>query len=169
MMPFKRQLDTYQSSRPDVMTTPRIKTARELETIVAEARSRGLRVVFTNGCFDVVHRGHLALLRGAKRLGDLLVVAVNGDGSVRTLKGAGRPVNPEADRMDLLAALEMVDFVTCFANADPYDIICRLKPDVLVKGADWGRDRWSKGRGGTERRRGRHPGTGAELLLHRTH
>lgn len=97
-------------------------------------------MVFANGCFDVLHRGHLALLREARRLGDLLIVAVNSDASVRALKGPRRPIHPQDDRMELLAALEMVDYVTCFANADPYDIICRLKPDVLVKGADWSRE-----------------------------
>ncbi len=127
------------------MAGTKIKTSYELEAIVGEARSTGRRVVFTNGCFDVLHRGHLALLREARGLGDLLIVAVNGDASVRALKGPDRPIHPRDDRMELLAALEMVDYVTCFANADPCDIICRLKPDVLVKGDDWSREALAEG------------------------
>lgn len=139
-MELRRVTACASCENPPVMVDAKIKTPCELETIVGEARSTGRRVVFANGCFDVLHRGHLALLREARRLGDLLIVAVNGDASVRALKGPGRPVNPRDDRMELLAALETVDYVTCFANTDPYDIICRLNPDVLVKGADWSRE-----------------------------
>jgi len=98
----------------------------------------GKRVVFTNGCFDLIHPGHVRYLRAAKRLGDVLVVAVNGDASVRRLgKGPGRPLIPEDDRAEVLAALEMVDYVTIFDEDTPYETIRALEPDVLVKGGDW--------------------------------
>lgn len=102
------------------------------------ARRAGKRVVFTNGCFDLIHPGHVRYLRAAKRLGDLLVVAVNSDASARRLgKGKGRPFNPEDDRAEVLAALEAVDYVTIFDEDTPYETIRALAPDVLVKGGDW--------------------------------
>ncbi|HUP57691.1 MAG TPA: D-glycero-beta-D-manno-heptose 1-phosphate adenylyltransferase [Bdellovibrionota bacterium] len=100
------------------------------------ARSKG-KVVFTNGCFDLVHKGHVSYLERARTLGSQLVVGVNGDASVRRLKGKGRPVNPLADRLDVLAALEAVDFVTWFADDTPLALILKLRPDVLVKGQDY--------------------------------
>jgi rfaE bifunctional protein nucleotidyltransferase chain/domain len=99
-------------------------------------RARG-KVVFTNGCFDLLHKGHVSYLERARKLGALLVVAVNDDASVRRLKGAGRPVNPLADRLEVIAALEAVDFVTWFAEDTPRELICRLRPDVLAKGEDY--------------------------------
>ena len=98
---------------------------------------RGRSVVLTNGCFDLLHPGHVNLLERAKRLGDVLVVAVNSDRSVRGLKGPGRPLVPERDRARLVAALECVDYVTLFDEPTPLRIITRLSPAVLVKGADW--------------------------------
>ncbi|MBI5477444.1 MAG: D-glycero-beta-D-manno-heptose 1-phosphate adenylyltransferase [Deltaproteobacteria bacterium] len=98
------------------------------------------RVVFTNGCFDLLHVGHLALLRHAASLGDVLLVAINSDDSVRRLKGAGRPVVPEEGRARLVAALECVDAVVCFEEDTPLEVLERLRPDVLVKGADYGLD-----------------------------
>jgi rfaE bifunctional protein nucleotidyltransferase chain/domain len=95
------------------------------------------RVVFTNGCFDLIHPGHIRYLRAAKRLGDVLVVALNSDHSVRRLKGSGRPLVPERDRCEVIAALEMVDYVTTFGEDTPYALIKHLQPDVLVKGGDW--------------------------------
>ena len=105
---------------------------------VAELKRQGKRVVFTNGCFDLLHPGHTRYLAEARKLGDLLVVAVNSDASVRALKGAGRPVQPEEERAEILAALRSVDLVTIFADPTPREVIARMLPDVLVKGADWG-------------------------------
>lgn len=124
----------------NAVDTAKIKTVHELEPLLREARSRGRRVVFTNGCFDVLHRGHLTLLRRARELGDVLIVALDDDASVRRIKGDARPVHTLNDRLEMLAALEMVDYVTCFANADPCGIIRDLSPDVLVKGGDWRRE-----------------------------
>ena len=97
--------------------------------------------MFTNGCFDLIHPGHVRYLRAAKKLGDVLVVALNSDASVRRLKGASRPLVPLRDRCEVMAALEMVDFVTVFGDDTPYKLIARLQPDVLVKGGDWTPDR----------------------------
>jgi D-beta-D-heptose 7-phosphate kinase/D-beta-D-heptose 1-phosphate adenosyltransferase len=94
----------------------------------------------TNGCFDLLHPGHIRCLEGARSLGDLLVVAINSDASVHRLKGAGRPVVPEAERAEILAALEAVDYVVVFDEDTPQRIISRVLPDVLVKGGDWGAD-----------------------------
>ncbi|OII13964.1 D-glycero-beta-D-manno-heptose 1-phosphate adenylyltransferase [Curtobacterium sp. MCBA15_008] len=109
----------------------------ELADAVARARHDGRRVVFTNGCFDVVHRGHTTYLRQARDLGDLLVVALNDDDSVRRLKGPERPINPAEDRAGVLAALACVDLVTVFATDTPIPLIERLRPEVYVKGGDY--------------------------------
>ncbi len=95
------------------------------------------RVVFTNGCFDLIHPGHVRYLRAAKKLGDVLVVALNSDASVRRLKGPTRPLVAESDRCEVMAALEMVDYVTLFTQDTPYELIKLLRPDILVKGGDW--------------------------------
>ncbi len=117
-----------------------IKELRQLKALVVKARARGKTVVLTNGCFDLLHRGHLHLLREAKKLGDLLVVAVNSDSSVMKIKGPNRPIFPEMERAELLAALELVDYVTVFPEPDPNHTIDELRPDVLVKGGDWTQD-----------------------------
>ena len=109
--------------------------------MVAGAKAEGKKVVFTNGCFDLLHRGHLHLFREAKKLGDILIVAINNDLSVKKLKGPKRPILPEADRAELIGALEMVDYVTLFDEADPYHLIKELQPNVLVKGGDWTTER----------------------------
>jgi rfaE bifunctional protein nucleotidyltransferase chain/domain len=109
----------------------------ELVAQVAAHRERGRRIVFTNGCFDVLHRGHVGYLEQAKRLGDVLVVAVNSDDSVRRLKGADRPVNPVEDRVAVLAALSCVDHVVVFAEDTPANLIALVRPDVYVKGGDY--------------------------------
>ena len=109
----------------------------ELAAAVDRAREAGRRVVFTNGCFDVVHRGHTTYLRQARDLGDLLVVALNDDDSVRRLKGPERPINPAEDRAGVLAALACVDLVTVFATDTPIPLIERLRPEVYVKGGDY--------------------------------
>jgi rfaE bifunctional protein nucleotidyltransferase chain/domain len=98
---------------------------------------RGKTVVFTNGCFDLIHTGHLKVLEHCKKKGDILVVALNSDASVRKLKGPKRPILPLSDRGPLMAALKPVDFATWFGEDTPYQLIKRLKPDVLVKGGDW--------------------------------
>lgn len=95
------------------------------------------KVVFTNGCFDILHTGHVTCLAKARQMGDLLVVGLNSDDSVRRLKGAERPVNDEHSRALLLAALEAVDYVTIFEEDTPYNLICQVKPDILVKGGDY--------------------------------
>jgi D-beta-D-heptose 7-phosphate kinase/D-beta-D-heptose 1-phosphate adenosyltransferase len=100
-------------------------------------RKAGKRVVFTNGCFDLIHLGHIRLLEKAREKGDCLVVAVNSDSSVRQIKEPGRPVMPEGQRAEVIAALGCVDWVTIFAEPDPLVLIRLLKPDVLVKGTDW--------------------------------
>jgi rfaE bifunctional protein nucleotidyltransferase chain/domain len=115
----------------------KIKTASELRTLLDILRAIGKKIVFTNGCFDLIHTGHTRYLAKAKSFGDVLVIAVNSDASVRMIKGEKRPINRESDRMETLAALEMVDFVTLFSEPDPHRIISELQPDVLVKGGDW--------------------------------
>lgn len=118
----------------------KLKSLEDLKSIALQAKSRGQKIVFTNGCFDILHRGHLHVLREAKALGDLLIVAVNSDGSVTRLKGPSRPVIGEAGRSELIAALEMVDYVTLFDEPDPRRLIEEIQPDVLAKGGDWRRD-----------------------------
>ncbi|MEO0997962.1 MAG: bifunctional D-glycero-beta-D-manno-heptose-7-phosphate kinase/D-glycero-beta-D-manno-heptose 1-phosphate adenylyltransferase HldE [Pseudomonadota bacterium] len=113
--------------------------------IVAEARARGERIVMTNGCFDILHAGHVAYLEEAKTLGDRLIVAVNSDDSVRELKGEGRPVNPLADRMAVLAGLAAVDWVVAFTEPTPARLIATILPDVLVKGGDYRPDQIAGG------------------------
>ena len=110
---------------------------RTLKDRLAEERRRRRRIVFTNGCFDLIHPGHVRYLRAAKKLGDVLVVALNSDASVRRLKGPTRPLVHERDRAEVMAALEMVDYVTLFEQDTPFELIKFLQPDVLVKGGDW--------------------------------
>jgi len=118
--------------------TPRgVVDEADLVNAVAEARQHGEVIVMTNGCFDILHAGHVAYLEEARRLGSRLVVAVNDDASVRRLKGEGRPVNPLADRMRVLAGLGAVDWVVAFAGDTPERLICRVLPDYLVKGGDY--------------------------------
>jgi len=100
----------------------------------------GKRVVFTNGCFDLLHIGHVRYLQEARELGDALIVGVNSDASVRRLKGPGRPLTPAKERAEILAALACVDFVTIFGAATPLQLIRALGPDILVKGGDWAVD-----------------------------
>jgi len=116
---------------------PKIVTAaRAVQHLTAE-RSAGRRIVFTNGCFDLLHAGHVRYLAAARSLGDLLVVGLNSDVSVRGIKGPKRPINNQFQRAEVLAALACVDLVVVFDEADPLRIIETLRPAVLVKGADW--------------------------------
>jgi D-beta-D-heptose 7-phosphate kinase/D-beta-D-heptose 1-phosphate adenosyltransferase len=117
-----------------------IESVRSLEQKVRQLQLSGKKVVFTNGCFDILHPGHVDFLRRARALGDALVVAINSDDSVRRVKGSGRPIFNEVERAELLAACEMVDAVTVFDEDTPLEIILKIRPDVLVKGADWGLD-----------------------------
>jgi rfaE bifunctional protein nucleotidyltransferase chain/domain len=103
----------------------------------ARGKHNGKRIVFTNGCFDLLHPGHIRTLGAARKLGDALIVGLNSDASVRQLKGPGRPVLPEQERAEILAALECVDAVVIFNEPTPREIIAALLPDVLVKGGDW--------------------------------
>ena len=114
-----------------------VLSLEQLQVAVADARSQGERVVFTNGCFDIIHAGHVAYLEQARKLGERLVVAVNSDDSVRRLKGKGRPINPADRRMAVLAGLESVDWVVSFAADTPCELLRILQPQVLVKGGDY--------------------------------
>jgi rfaE bifunctional protein nucleotidyltransferase chain/domain len=108
-----------------------------LKAALDKCRRKGKKIVFTNGCFDILHVGHVRYLRAAKKLGDILVLGLNSDSSVRTLKGEKRPLVPQDERADVLAALEAVDYVTIFTELTPLELIEYLKPDILVKGGDW--------------------------------
>jgi D-beta-D-heptose 7-phosphate kinase/D-beta-D-heptose 1-phosphate adenosyltransferase len=119
---------------------PEILTLDEAILRFGREKRNGRRIVFTNGCFDLLHPGHIGSLEQARALGDALIVGLNSDASVRQLKGAGRPVLPERERAEILAALECVDAVVIFDERTPREIIARLLPDVLVKGADWAGD-----------------------------
>jgi rfaE bifunctional protein nucleotidyltransferase chain/domain len=116
------------------------RDANALRAALAPRRGDGTRVVFTNGCFDLVHAGHVRYLEAARALGDLLVVGLNDDASVRRLKGAGRPILALAERAEVLAGLTAVDHLVAFAEDTPLALIEILQPDVLVKGADWAAD-----------------------------
>lgn len=115
----------------------KLVTLKELVPIRKNLKSLGKKVVFTNGCFDILHRGHVEYLANAKALGDVLVVGVNSDASVNRIKGEGRPVVEADDRVYVLAALASVDYVCLFDEDTPQEIILQLVPDILVKGADW--------------------------------
>jgi len=119
------------SLKPDVLTLEQaiVRFARE--------KRNGQRLVFTNGCFDLLHPGHIQSLEQARELGDALIVGLNSDASVRHLKGEGRPVLPERERAEILAALECVDAVVIFDDLTPREVIAKLLPDVIVKGGDW--------------------------------
>jgi D-beta-D-heptose 7-phosphate kinase/D-beta-D-heptose 1-phosphate adenosyltransferase len=119
------------------MSTTKIKTVDEARRAVGALQSDGKRVVFTNGCFDLLHPGHVTMLEAARREGDCLLVAVNSDRSVRRLKGTSRPIFPEGERAEVLAALTAVDLVCIFDEETPLETILKVHPDVLVKGADW--------------------------------
>ena len=118
----------------------RVSTADEAAAFAGQVRARGGTVVFTNGVFDLIHPGHVRYLRAARALGDALIVAVNSDRSVRANKGAGRPVNPEGERAELLLAFAFVDAAVIFDEDTPLAIVTRIQPDILVKGSDWGPD-----------------------------
>jgi len=126
---------------PVIRASIKIKTRQELAEKFRQLREEGRSIVFTNGCFDLLHPGHLRYLEEAKSWGDFLVVALNSDESVRRLKGPERPVMDEKSRCELVAGLHCVDFVTTFPEDTPQEIIDELLPTVLVKGGDWSTDR----------------------------
>ena len=115
----------------------KLKERKELVEIIKGLKAKRKRIVFTNGCFDLLHIGHVRYLEEARGLGDVLVVGVNSDASVRKLKGPQRPILPEAERAEILSGLGCVDYVTLFSELDPLKLITFLHPDVLVKGGDW--------------------------------
>src|ERR1041385_7002405 len=115
----------------------KIITADEGRAIAKEMSERGRKLVFTNGCFDLLHLGHVRYLAAARALGDALLVAINSDSSVRELKGAGRPVMNESERAEMLAALAVVNYVTVFDDLSPRRLIAEILPDILVKGGDY--------------------------------
>jgi len=115
----------------------KIYSREELKKIIDRHRKEGKKMVFTNGCFDILHVGHTRYLTEAKKQGNILVLGLNSDESVRSLKGKERPLIPENERADVIAALESVDYVTIFHELTPLELIEYLKPDILVKGGDW--------------------------------
>ena len=115
-------------------------TAEQTAAFANGVRAAGGTVVFTNGVFDLLHPGHVRYLREARALGDALIVAVNSDSSVRTIKEPGRPINPERERAEVLLALDSVDATVIFDEETPREIVSAIQPDILVKGADWGPD-----------------------------
>jgi rfaE bifunctional protein nucleotidyltransferase chain/domain len=119
------------------MTNQKIKTLNEMVRLRPGLRESGKKLVFTNGCFDILHVGHVRYLNQARSLGDLLVVAVNSDRSVREIKGYARPIVSEQERAEVIAALACVDYVFIFDDPTPKQIIDAIVPDILVKGADW--------------------------------
>ena len=118
----------------------KIKAIEALKTLVRQNRESGLKVVFANGCFDLIHVGHIRYLESAKALGDVLILGVNGDASVHTLKGKGRPLQSEADRAEMLASLECVDYVLVFDASTADGILQDLRPDIHAKGTDYNKE-----------------------------
>ena len=154
------------------MKTGEVFALDQAAAFVAQLRAARKTVVFTNGVFDLLHPGHVRYLAEARRLGDALIVGVNSDRSVRAIKGPGRPITPEAERAEILAALASVDGVVVFDEDTPHAVIGRLQPDILVKGADWGADRIVgrdivEGRGGRVVRIPLAPGYSTTAILAR--
>lgn len=131
------EIEEYEAMLHQSSSDAHIKSFEEIERIVNRCRAGGKRIVFTNGCFDILHVGHVKYLQVAKSFGDILIVGLNSDASVRKLKGPTRPVNSEDDRAYILAALESVDYVVKFSDDTPHELIKMLRPDVLVKGGDY--------------------------------
>jgi rfaE bifunctional protein nucleotidyltransferase chain/domain len=129
------------NDRTGTLSGTKINSLSSLKRKVDSLKQNGKRVVFTNGCFDVLHYGHIKYLQDAKGCGDYLVVAVNSDSSIRKIKGKNRPVIGQSDRLKTVAALACVDFVVLFNEDNPLKLIKSLKPDILIKGADWSREK----------------------------
>jgi D-beta-D-heptose 7-phosphate kinase/D-beta-D-heptose 1-phosphate adenosyltransferase len=122
--------------RADEMGTDKILDKTKLKDVITELKKEGKKIVFTNGCFDIIHIGHVRYLEEARKLGDILVIGLNSDKSVSKIK-SGRPIIPEKQRAEVLSALYMVSYITLFDEDTPYQLIKDLQPDILVKGADW--------------------------------
>jgi len=118
----------------------KIKTLKVLLEVIPKLKKEGRRIVFTNGCFDLLHYGHAKYLEQAKKMGDILIVGVNSDSSVRRIKGQNRPIVSQKNRLSLVASLGSVDFALIFNEDTPLKIIKKIKPDILIKGADWKKD-----------------------------
>lgn len=118
----------------------KLKRLDELIKVVEGLKKKGRKIVFTNGCFDLLHLGHIRYLREAKRLGDILIIGLNSDNSVRSLKGRERPLVKEKDRTEILSALEVVDYIVIFDELTPKNLIDSITPHILVKGGDWKRE-----------------------------
>jgi len=114
-----------------------LRDLKKLKELVEDLKSQGKRIVFTNGCFDILHAGHVDYLEKAKSFGDILIVGMNSDGSIKRIKGEKRPIVPESYRARVLVGLRAVDYVFIFTDDTPYEVIKTVKPHVLVKGADW--------------------------------
>jgi len=115
----------------------KFKNLKELESIVKDLKEKGERIVLANGCFDIIHVGHIRYLTGAKSLGDILIVAINDDESTKKLKGNGRPIMPEKERVEIISAFECVDYVTLFSELNVENILLSLKPHIHAKGTDY--------------------------------
>lgn len=115
----------------------KIKSLASMKRAINGLRRKGARIVFTNGCFDILHRGHVEYLKKARAQGEVLIVGLNTDASIRHIKGPSRPINGQADRAAVLAGLDSVDYVVLFGQDTPLELINQLKPDILVKGGDW--------------------------------
>jgi len=127
----------YESSLNKSNSTGHIKTWDEISSIVTELKKKDKKIIFTNGCFDILHIGHIKYLERAKSFGDTLILGLNSDDSLRKLKGDDRPINSQTDRAYILASLEVVDYLVIFNEDTPYKLIKLIKPDVLVKGGDY--------------------------------
>ncbi|MDP8289925.1 MAG: D-glycero-beta-D-manno-heptose 1-phosphate adenylyltransferase [Candidatus Susulua stagnicola] len=119
----------------------KIKNLKNLESDISNLKRKGKTIVFTNGCFDILHLGHLKILKEAKQKGDILVVGLNSDTSIKKIKGPQRPIVNQKTRANILANMIGVDYVILFNQATPYNLIKRIKPDILVKGGDWKQDK----------------------------
>ena len=147
-----------------------LKNWNEITDLVKKLRNQDKTIVFTNGCFDIIHAGNVQYLQEAKALGDILVIGLNSDASVKRLKGAERPVNDQNDRAIVLSAIKSVDYVVIFKEDTPYDIIKQIKPDILVKGGDWPEDEIVghdivKANGGIVKSLSFHPGNSSTSII----
>lgn len=131
------EIISYESNLSNSLSQKLIKTSDEIALIVKELKNKNKKIIFTNGCFDILHIGHVKYLEKAKTFGDTLILGLNSDESIKKLKGEKRPINTQNDRLNILAALEVVDFIVIFDEETPLDLIKQIKPDVLVKGADY--------------------------------
>ncbi|HAM38803.1 MAG TPA: D-glycero-beta-D-manno-heptose 1-phosphate adenylyltransferase [Elusimicrobia bacterium] len=119
------------------MNSSKIKSVSQILKIANKLKNSGRKIVFTNGCFDILHIGHIKLLKKAKSFGDILILGLNSDSSVKTIKGNSRPIIPDKERAEILGSLCMVDYIVKFSESTPYELIKKIKPNILVKGSDW--------------------------------